>query len=279
MFFSIQRVCRTQSSGKWMALIAGGTESRLTCSFLCNFARAVGTAAIAHLGATCLAHAQSNGAPGVNPKDNITKGEFFLKSDRLSGGNSLQAMAVKYDRAFNTSSGANVEIPWLRMSTSTGVYDGLGDIAMRLRYVTSSGPWSVISAVEVVAPTAGRDDLGSGKWQINPAIGAVYALTQTSFVYAGYRHVLSVAGDDHRAAISDMQPRVLLVRVWPKGHWAMADVKYTRSLKGNKSEVLDMEAEAGTMLSRDVGAWIRLGTSRYDSPRQTGLLVGLRKIW
>lgn len=256
------------------------------CLSRLSHTQVVGTAprALIALGLTLLgmaspAHAEGNGAPGVNPKDNITKGEFFLKSDRLSGGVSLRAMAVKYDMAFNASSGANIEVPWIRLSTPGGASDGLGDIAMRVRYVTSSGPWSVISAIEVVAPTANRDDLGSGKWQVNPAIGAVYALTQTSFVYVGYRHVLSVAGDSHRAAISDMQPRALFVNVWPQGHWAMADVKYTRSLKGSKSEVLDLEAEAGTMLTRDVGAWVRIGTSRLDSPRRSGLLVGLRRIW
>jgi hypothetical protein len=234
---------------------------------------------LALLGAAVSSLAQGTGAPGVNPKDNITKGEFFLKTDRLASGVSLQAVAVKYDRAFNAQSGANIEIPWVRLSTPGVVSSGLGDIAMRLRYVASSGPWSVISAVEVVAPTARQDALGSGKWQINPAIGAVYAFSQTTFGYAGYRHVLSVAGDRQRPDISDMQPRALLVHVWPQGHWAMADLKYTRSLKGSQSETLDLEAEAGTMLSADIGVWLRIGTSRLDSPRRGSVLFGLRQLW
>lgn len=76
-----------------------------------------------------------------------------------------------------------------------------------------------------------------------------------------------------------MQPRALLARVWQQGYWALADVKYTRSLKGSRSEALDLEFEGGKMLVPDIGAWIRVGTSRMDSPRRNGVLVGLRRIW
>lgn len=236
-------------------------------------------AALLLLSVAALARADGAGAPGINPKDNITKGEVFLKSDRLGGGASLQALAVKYDMAFNASSGANVEVPLIRVTAAGSTSVGLGDVAMRVRHVVSSGPWSVIAAAEFVAPTASKNELGSGKWQVNPAAGVVYALSPTSFVYAGYRHVLSVAGDDNRQDISDMQPRALFARVWQQGYWVLADVKYTRSLKGSRSEALDLELEGGKMLSADLGAWVRVGTSRMDSPRHAGLLVGMRRIW
>lgn len=103
-----------------------------------------------------------------------------------------------------------MEVPLIRVDTGARTFSGVGDIALRARNVQSDGPWSTLLAAEVVLPTASDDALGSGKWQINPAGGVVYALSQTSFVFAGYRHILSVAGDDDRPDISDMQPRVLL---------------------------------------------------------------------
>lgn len=219
------------------------------------------------------------GAPGVNPKDNITKGEAFYKFDRLEGGASLQALAFKYDRAFGASWGGNVELPLIRIDTGERTFGGVGDVALRLRHVRSTGPWSVLFGGEVVLPTASEDALGSGKWQFNPVAGVVYALSPTSFVFAGYKHFFSVAGDDDRPDISDMQPRLLLARVWQQGYWALGDLKYTKQLKGSKLETLDLELEGGMMLSSSVGAWLRMGTSSMDSTRKWGVLFGLRQIW
>jgi len=236
--------------------------------------------AIAGLSAPTPAPAQTaSGAPGVNPKDNITKGEVFYKFDSLEGGASLQAIAVKYDYALGASAGANVELPLIRVDAPGAHVSGPGDVAGRVRHVRTSGPWSVIVAAEAVLPTASDDRLGRGKWQLNPVAGVVYALTPTSFAFVGYKHFFSVGGDDDRPDISDMQPRALLARVWEQGYWALADLKVTKSLKGDKSETLDMEFEGGTMLAPDLGAWVRVGTSGMDSPRRWGMLFGLRRIW
>jgi hypothetical protein len=137
----------------------------------------------------------------------------------------------------------------------------------------------VILAAEAVLPTASRDELGRGKWQLNPVAGVVYAFTPTTFAFGGYKHIFSVAGHSDRPDISDMQPRALLARVWQQGYWALVDLKYTKALKGNKSGELDLEFEGGKMLAPDLGAWVRLGTSGMDSTRRWGVLVGLRRIW
>jgi len=214
-------------------------------------------AATALAWACAMAQPAGSGAPGVNPKDNLTKGEAFVKFDRLDGGGSLQAVAVKYDRAFDATTGGNIELPLIRLNAPGPAVSGLGDVALRVRRVGTSGPWSVIVAAEAVLPTASRDEFGRGKWQLNPVAGVVYALTPTSFAFIGYKHFFSIAGDDHRPDISDMQPRALLARVWEQGYWALADLKYTKALKGDRSESLDLEFEGGAMLASDLGAWVR----------------------
>lgn len=236
-------------------------------------------AASALMGIGAAAAPAASGAPGVNPKDNLTKGEVFVKFDRLEGGASLLAVALKYDRAFDASTGGNVELPLIRLDAPGVDASGLGDVALRVRRVGTSGRWSAIVAAEAVLPTASRDEFGRGKWQLNPVAGVVYALTPTSFAFVGYKHYFSVAGDDDRPDISDMQPRALLARVWEQGYWALADLKYTKALKGDESEAVDLELEGGTMLARDLGAWVRVGTSGMDSTRRWGVLLGLRRIW
>ncbi len=157
----------------------------------------LGTAAgLVGAAAAAAAEPASTGAPGVNPKDNLTKAEVFAKVDRLEGGGSLQALAIKYDRAFDASTGGNVELPLIRIDAPGLVTSGVGDIALRVRRVHSAGPWSVIVAAEAVLPTASRSEFGRGKWQLNPVAGAVYSLTPTSFVFVGYKHFFSIAGED-----------------------------------------------------------------------------------
>ncbi len=225
------------------------------------------------------AQSTSAGAPGVNPKDNITKGELFYRFDRLDGGASIQALAFKFDHAFNASVEANVEVPPIRLNTPGDDFSGLGDIALRVRHVRTAGPWSVIVAAEAALPTASRDKLGRGKWQLNPVAGGSTHSRQRPSLSWATSTLFSVADDDTRPDISDMQPRVLLARVWKRGYWALADLKYTKALKGDKSEWLDLEFEGGAMLAPDLGAWMRLGTSGMDSTRRWGVLFGLRRIW
>lgn len=225
------------------------------------------------------AESADSAAPGVNPKDNLTKSELFYQRDRLDHGVTSEGLAVKFDRAFDAAWGGNVELPLVRVRVAGQDHSGLGDVVVRARHVRSSGDWSTILGGEVVLPTAARDELGRGKYQLNPAGGLVCAFGANSFVYAGYKHFLSVGGDADRADISDMQPRVLLARVWMSGQWALADLKYTRQLKGDRRETTDFDVEFGSMLARDVGAWVRVGTSGMDSARDWGVLLGLRKLW
>lgn len=122
-------------------------------------------AASALMAVGAVAAPATSGAPGVNPKDNLTKGEVFVKFDRLEGGSSLLAVALKYDRAFDARTGGNVELPLIRLDAPGPNASGLGDVALRVRRVGTSGRWSTIVAAEAVLPTASRDELGRGKWQ------------------------------------------------------------------------------------------------------------------
>lgn len=64
---------------------------------------------------------------------------------------------------------------------------------------------------QFVVPTNDKPELGSGKWQVKPSVGAVMLVTPTVFVFAGYQHFFSVAGRDVTAEINQSQPRLLAV--------------------------------------------------------------------
>jgi hypothetical protein len=245
-------------------------------------------------------------APGVNPKDNITKAEVIFQHDNLENGVSVTTMALKYDIAFDANWGANIELPISNLRgpvppvTSRGgpallvedterpvtgspgaTFDafGIGDLRLRSRNVRTHGRVSVLSAVELVVPTATDDLIGTGKWQINPVVGAVYAFDQQTFAFAGYKHYFSIAGDDQREDINRSEGRALFARLFTNATWVLGDIKYSKSHTGLEAETLDLEGEYGTMLSRSVALSGRVGTSFLDSQRQFGLSLNLRKIF
>jgi hypothetical protein len=239
-------------------------------------ALAGGSAALAQ-DAAADAGAASGAAPGVNPRDNITKTELLFRYDSLDLADHTQSFTFKYDMAFGPRWGGNIEVPMVGFE-GFGLSDaGLGDVQARLRYTTQMGDLSVIAGGEVVLPTASEDTLGRGKFQINPTLGVVVPVTQTSFVFMGYKHLFSVAGDDDRPDINESQPRLIAGYTDPAGWWTLGDLKYTRSWEDD-SEVLDLELEYGRMVARRVGVWARVGTSFFDSDRDASLLLGVRFI-
>lgn len=241
----------------------------------------------------------SQTAPGVNPKDNITKAEVIFQHDNLENGVTVSTIALKYDVAFDPQWGGNVELPITNVRgpvagqavgsapTSPAASAGgasfsetaIGDLRLRARNVRTSGRISIISAVELVVPTAGSDLAGAGKWQVNPVLGAVYAFNQQTFAFAGYKHYFSVAGDDQREKIDRSEVRVLFARLFSNATWTLGDIKYSRSHSGRALETIDVEAEYGSMLSRSLALSGRVGTSFLDSSRQVGFSINLRKIF
>jgi hypothetical protein len=223
--------------------------------------------------------ASESSAPGVNPKDNITKMEILFRYENFDNGAFMYVLPVKFDFAFNENWGGNLELPFLSFNGRDSDADGIGDFALRGRYLHPLGKITLIAGGEMIVPTASSDALGAGQWQVNPSGGLVYQFTGAFFMYAGYKHIFSVHGDGDRPDLNLSQPRFLVAKVTPKGQWFLADAKYTKSWKERKNQVLDLEGEVGTMIGPSTGIFVRTGTSYLDGNKEFVVLVGLRKIW
>lgn len=216
---------------------------------------------------------------GVNPRDNIRKAEVLYKFDSLRFDQQISSVTLKYDTTLSKEWGVNVEVPFVAYKGFGLEQEGVGDVNLRIRYSTTINQVSYIAGLELVTPTAANDLLGLGKWQINPVGGIVVSPTQFSFLFLGYKHFYSVAGDDERHDINGSQPRAILGYTSPKGWWALADFKYTKSWTGLEDEAFDAEVELGTMIAPRTGIWARAGTSFLDSPRDYGINLGVRQIF
>jgi hypothetical protein len=198
---------------------------------------------------------------GVNPADNISKYEILPKFTRLSDQNdiSVSSLTLKYDLAIRKVYGINVELPLSQFSSSFSDASGNGDINIRGRYQTSSGRWSGIVGAELVVPLASDDQLGSGKWQTNPVVSAVYAFSAQSFGVLVAKQFFSIAGDNGRADIRQGQYRIIFANTSKSGWWVLLDPQLYVDYTNNNRAEFGPEIEIGKMVGQTTGLWLRGG--------------------
>jgi hypothetical protein len=215
------------------------------------------------------------GAPGVNPKDLVSKVDLIFKRDLFDGGVGINSWTFKYDRPLTSRIGIAVELPYAEFRRVGEVIGGMAESKFKLRYVSTQGRLSWVAGGEIVLPTESDPLLGSGTWQVNPSVGAVYAFSPAVFGFLGVQRFQSVDRDADRAAVRQNQLRLLAARVWPEGRWVLGDAKIGRELVAG-ADLLDVEVEVGQMLGRSTALSVRAGTSALDSARTFGVVVNLR---
>ena len=198
---------------------------------------------------------------GVNPADNLTKFEVLPKFTMVDASNdvSISTMTFKYDQAFQGIYGLNFEMP-------VGWFDppftdefGIGDLNVRGRYQHRAGPWTFIAGAEAVFPIASDDTLGSGKYQLNPSVVAVYAFSAQTFAVLAAKHLFSIGGDSDRADIVQGQYRLIVAHTTPSGWWFLADPQVWVDYDNGSRMHFAPEAEVGCMISKTTGIWLRGG--------------------
>lgn len=214
-------------------------------------------------GAVAVAADEAGGnVRGVNPADNLTKFEIQPRLGVIddSAGISTTTLTLKYDRAIQGRFGVNVELPLARFEGQGLSANGNGDVNLRGRYQASLGRATVIVGAEAVLPVASEDLLGAGKWQLNPTLAAVFPLAGTTFLAGVVKSVNSVAGDDDRADLRQIQLRALLGYSSPKGWWLLADPQYWIDRRADDRGEFVFEAEYGRMIAPTTGIWLRAGS-------------------
>lgn len=222
--------------------------------------------------------AETGGAPGVNPKDLVTKLDLIFKRDVFDGGVAINSWTLKYDRPLTASLGMALELPYAEFRRQGQVVGGMAESKFKLRHVTTRGRVSWVAGGEIVIPTETDPLLGSGTWQVNPSAGAVYAVSPTVFAFAGVQRFQSVDRDAGRDPVRQNQVRLLAARVSPSGWWLLGDAKATRDLV-QRATLTDLELEAGRMLSRSTALSLRVGRSGLDSTRDFGVVANFRVLF
>ena len=205
--------------------------------------------------------AEASAVRGVNPADNLTKFEILPKFTMLDDDDdiSISTVTFKYDRAFQGTYGLNFDLPVASFDSPFLEDSGIGDLNVRGRYQHSAGPWTFIAGAEAVFPIATEDTLGSGKYQLNPSVVAVYAFSARTFTALAAKHLFSIAGESDRADIVQGQYRLIVAHTTASGWWFLADPQLWVDYDNGNRMHFAPEVEIGRMINKRTGIWLRGG--------------------
>jgi hypothetical protein len=167
------------------------------------------------------AGAAAQQARGVNPAEIDSRFDVIVKSVELEPSGRTQSLTLKYDYKLNQTWGLNFELPvYTKLQQPGFERRGNGDLFARARWIVPAGAWTYGASFETVLPVASKDELGTGRYQLNVGALAVRAFSP-SFILAGVvKQTTSVGGDSARASFSNTDVRLVPVFVLPNG-WAL----------------------------------------------------------
>lgn len=186
-------------------------------------------AAVAWFG---VAHAQQ--ARGVNPAEIDSRFDVIVKSVELEPKGRTQSMTLKYDYKLNASWGLNFELPVYTRLTQPGFQrSGNGDLFARARWIVPAGAWTYGASFETVLPVASKDELGTGRYQLNVGGLVVRAFSPSFIAAAVLKQTTSVGGDSARDKFSNTDFRVVPVFILPAGWAITGEIRQTWEHRSN----------------------------------------------
>lgn len=217
---------------------------------------------------------------GVNPADILNRADFILKVINLPAGETVVGV-LKFDKKLGRGLGANMELPFASYVDGGPVQDfGIGDLFARVRFVRALSPRMIgLIAVEGVAPIADGPLLGTGKWQINPAVGIVRLWSPRSFTAAIYKHSFSFAGKADRPEISVNEARLLHTLLLDRGFYLTFDVKHDWQTLGPNQNWSATEFEIGRQFNARWAASVRVGKTHGDRPNDGTIELNVRTFF
>ena len=168
-------------------------------------------------------------ARGVNPADLDSRFDLSLKRINLDPEGTTDVLTLKFDYKINANWGLNFELPaYNKLKVPGFETSGNGDLFTRARLIVPTASGLIYGgALEVVAPAASKDELGTGRWQVNVGALAVKPWTKAFLTAFALKQYTSLAGDAERAEFSNTELRLVPVLMLGDG-WALSgDVRQT----------------------------------------------------
>lgn len=211
--------------------------------------------------ASLCAAASAQESRGVNPADIDSRFDVIVKRVNLEPSGNSTSMTFKYDYKLNKQWGLNFELPaYTSLSLPGFSRSGNGDFFARARWIVPAGAWTYGASFETVLPVASRDELGTGRYQLNAGVLAVRAFSR-SFLMAGVlKQTTSLGGDGNKFSNTDV--RVVPVFILADGWAVTGEVRQTwehrsglnwQRVEATLNKQIDLHWAGSISLSRDLG--------------------------
>jgi hypothetical protein len=145
----------------------------------------------------------------------------------------------------------------------------LGDIKARVGFrPVGLGDIPVASFLEVTFPTAGPEELGSGKYQVSPGVRTTFPISFGRTLPESHKmsfeplvkQVVSVAGDENRKDINYTKFELTLRDTWRKEYWLELTPKPIVDWEQSAKTGAVLELEGGWIINPRWRVWLLLGT-------------------
>lgn len=234
----------------------------------------------------------------------IVRKRFTLKSEYIRFQNSLAintttvqtTFPILQEESFNMNFGFDLPLNYYEVETPiNAVLSGVGDVKTQLLAIfPRSQKLTLLLGSNLWLPTAEQQllqlpdlgdytdvDLGTGKFRLEPLIGAVYFINERTFVIPLYAHDISFAGKPESPDINRGTARIFVNRNFERGRYLSLETQFLV----NYSNDNDLDA----MQKFEIGKAFKNGTVFYAKPgvgidpgpfnREWAMELGLRFVF
>ncbi len=221
---------------------------------------------------------------GVKPTENITTLEINPSLTVIDdkGGVSVNSVTLKTYRVINSNFNWGAELPLSRFETPNESVNGLGDLSL-----SATGLYQANQTVglgfkmEMLLPTATKDELGFGKWVASPTAFAVITFPNQFYMHWEYKHYVSVAGDGSRANVNYARPRLTLGYTSPSQWYALTNLYYYIDFENHNRSEFAPEVELGTLVNEGTAFYVNVSThagGNWDQ-KDWGVSIGFKLLY
>lgn len=221
---------------------------------------------------------------GVKPTENITTLEVnpALTVIDDKGGASLNTVTLKTYRVINSNFNWGVEVPLARFEMPDKSVNGLGDVSLSATGLYQASDMVGLGfKMEMLAPTATKDELGTGKLVMSPTAFAVITFPSQFYMHWEYKHYFSVAGDGSRPYVNYARPRLTLGYTSPSQWYVLTNLYYYVDFANHMRNEFAPELELGTLVNEGTAFYTNVSThagGNWDQ-KDWGVSIGFKLLY
>jgi hypothetical protein len=220
----------------------------------------------------------AQGAPGQAPEDEGAQDEdpsrtvlfnVRLEHRELLDGASQEIMTLRRDvaipPALNERSGHKIvllrfDLPLVRVERNDTTDSGLGDLYAQVLHVHPfNSRFALAAGTGLFLPTASEDSLGTGKWQLAPAVVPVWQLPKIrGLAYVKFQDYFSVAGDKSRSDLNTLAITPTLIRRLGRKGFMLVDSESRTDWRQNGRTSRMSGLLLGHVINRHWGFWAKV---------------------